>query len=618
MAACGVVIACAFMVRRYDRHPASYPGLEIDERGVLGVSDAVRAPTPAAGQLSPEYRVDALRQLARSEQEPFDLLVIGGGATGCGAALDAASRGLRTALVEQRDLSSGTSSRSSKLVHGGLRYLEQLRFGLVREALRERELLLTRLAPHLVHPVSFLYPLRHPGWERPYVGAGIALYDVLGGARGSLPRHRHLSRTAALELAPALAPHALTGGIRYFDAQMDDARLAVAIARTAAAEGATVTTGTAVVGLLREGERVVGALVRDEETGEVLDVRARAVLACVGVWTDELRALLGGAPGPAPLTVRASKGVHLVVPRAAIDSTTGLILRTERSVLVVVPWEEHWIVGTTDTPWEGDRAEPAATSTDVDYLLQQVNPVLARPLTREDVVGVYAGLRPLADTTGGRGDTTKVSREHVVAALAPGLTAIAGGKWTTYRVMAADAVELAVASGTGDRGTLPPSRTADLPLLGATGRGEVRDDAPALAARLGLPAGLVLRLAERYGGLAGEVLGLIGAQPGLARPLRGAPGHVAAEVVHACRYAGARHLDDVLDRRLRRSLVDPDVVDDTAEHVAELMAGALGWEQGRRDAELGHYRAAVAAFREATTRAAARPLQRTRRLTGLL
>ena len=546
----------------------------------------------ARGRLGPAARSEAMRALGRDE---FDLLVIGGGATGCGAALDAASRGLRTGLVEQRDLAAGTSSRSSKLVHGGLRYLEQLQFGLVREALRERELLLSRLAPHLVRPVSFLYPLRHRVWERPYVGAGVALYDVLGGARGSLPRHRHLSRTAALRLAPSLSPTALTGGIRYFDAQMDDARLAVAIARTAAASGATLATGAAVTGLLREGGRVVGARVRDEETGALVDVRARAVLACVGVWTERLYAMLG-ADGASPLRVRASKGVHVTVPRAAIDSRTGLILRTERSVLFVIPWEEHWIVGTTDTPWEGDLAEPAATAADVDYLLEQVNSVLVRPLSRADIVGVYAGLRPLVDASEGLGDTARVRREHVVAELAPGLTAIAGGKWTTYRVMAADAVEAAVPGG-----GLPPSRTADLPLVGAADLQALRARLPELARERGLPLELVTVLVERYGSLAYEVLALLDEQPGLGAPLRGAEGHVAAEVVHACRHDGARHLDDVLDRRLRLSLVDAGVADDTAEHVAALMAADLGWHDQRHLWELDDYRARARAFRDAAT-----------------
>ena len=544
----------------------------------------------AAGRLGPAERAAAMLTLGRDE---FDLLVIGGGATGCGAALDAASRGLRTALVEQRDLAAGTSSRSSKLVHGGLRYLEQLQFGLVREALRERELLLSRLAPHLVRPVSFLYPLRHRVWERPYVGAGVAIYDVLGGARGSLPRHRHLSRAAALRLAPSLAPAALTGGIRYFDAQMDDARLAVAVARTAARHGATVTTGTTVTGLLRTDGRVRGAVVRDEETGAEVPVRARAVLACVGVWTDRLHALLGDG-GPSPLRVRASKGVHVTVPRAAIDSTTGLILRTERSVLFVIPWEEHWIVGTTDTPWEGDLAEPAATAADLDYLLGQVNSVLVRPLSRADVVGVYAGLRPLVDASELQRDTARVSREHVVAELAPGLTAIAGGKWTTYRVMAADAVEAALA---GER--LPASRTAELPLVGAADLQALRAGLPELARESRLPLDLVTALVERYGSLAHEVLALLAERPELATPLRGAETQVAAEVVHACRRDGARHLDDVLDRRLRLSLVDAGVADDTAEHVAALMASALGWDDQRHRRELADYRARVAASRAA-------------------
>ncbi|WP_035273969.1 glycerol-3-phosphate dehydrogenase/oxidase, partial [Actinoalloteichus caeruleus] len=380
------------------------------------------------GALSPAERD---RSWSRLGDEDFDVVVIGGGVTGAGVALDAATRGLRVALVEARDLASGTSSRSSKLFHGGLRYLEQLEFGLVREALRERELMLTRLAPHLVKPVSFLYPLSHRVWERPYTAAGLLLYDTMGGAR-SVPGQKHLTRAGALRLFPALRRDALIGGIRYYDAQSDDARHTMTLARTAAQYGAVVRTSTQVTGFVREADRVAGVHVRDVESGAETSVTANVVINCAGVWTDELQRLSGSR---GRFRVEASKGVHIVVPRDRIVAESGLILRTEKSVLFVIPWRNHWIIGTTDTEWNLDLAHPAATRADIDYILEHVNSVLATPLTHDDIEGVYAGLRPLL--AGESEDTSKLSREHAVARPAPGLIAIAGGKYTTYRVMAA-------------------------------------------------------------------------------------------------------------------------------------------------------------------------------------
>ncbi len=406
-------------------------------------------------RLDPAYRDTAWQRLGA---RPFDVLVVGGGVTGTGAALDAATRGLSVALVEARDFASGTSSRSSKLFHGGLRYLEQFNFGLVREALHERELMLTRIAPHLVKPVSFLYPLTHRFWERPYVSAGMTLYDSMGGAR-SVPRHRHLTRGGALRLAPALKRTALTGALLYYDAQADDARHTLTVARTAATYGATVLSSAAVVSLDRAGERIVGARVRNIETGEEVDVRASVVVNCTGVWTDEIQTLAGGR---GRFHVRASKGVHIVVPRDRINSETGMILRTETSVLFVIPWNTHWIVGTTDTDWRLHKAHPAASRADIDYILDHVNEVLAVPLTHDDIQGVYAGLRPLL--AGESETSSQLSREHAVARPQPGLISIAGGKYTTYRVMAADAIDAAVQDVGGAQ---PPSVTEHIPLVGA-------------------------------------------------------------------------------------------------------------------------------------------------------
>ena len=369
------------------------------------------------------------------------MLVVGGGIVGAGTALDAATRGLATGLVEQRDLASGTSSRSSKLIHGGLRYLEMFDFGLVREALEERGLLLTRLAPHLVRPVPFLYPLHHT-WQRPYIGAGLLLYDgmaMAGKYDMGVPRHAHLFRKGVARIAPDLRTEDLKGAIRYYDAQVDDARLVLAVARTAASHGAHVATRTRAVGFLREGERVVGVRAVDLESGRELEVRAKVVVNAAGVWTDEIQEMIGGRGA---LNVQASKGIHLVVPRDRIRSEAGLIARTETSVLFVIPWGAHWIIGTTDTDWNLDKAHPAASRADIDYLLTHVNTLLREPLDHDDVVGVYAGLRPLV--RGAREPTSRISREHTVVAPVPGLVMIAGGKLTTYRVMAKDAVDVAV------------------------------------------------------------------------------------------------------------------------------------------------------------------------------
>jgi glycerol-3-phosphate dehydrogenase len=540
--------------------------------------------------LSPAAREAALTTLAEQE---LDVLVVGGGVVGAGTALDAVTRGLTTGLVEQRDFASGTSSRSSKLIHGGLRYLEMLDFGLVREALEERGLLLTRLAPHLVRPVPFLYPLTHHAWERPYVGAGLALYDAMAMAGKydmGVPRHRHLTRRGALRLAPDLRPDALTGAIRYYDAQVDDARLVVTIARTAAGHGAHVASRTKVVGFLREGERVTGARAVDLETGCEITIRARVVVNAAGVWTNDIQELVGGRGA---LSVQASKGIHLVVPRDRIRFETGLIMRTETSVLFVIPWGRHWIIGTTDTPWDLDKAHPAASRTDIDYLLGQVNTVLREPLGHEDVEGVYAGLRPLA--TGESEPTSRISREHTVVAPVPGLVMIAGGKLTTYRIMARDAVNAAVHSL---HANVPASVTDVVRLAGADGFETRTNQKAALARAAGLHEARLDHLLGRFGGLVDEVLALIAERPDLREPLEGTEDYLRAEVVYAVTHEGARHLDDVLTRRTRISIETFDRGVTAARPAAVLMAGALGWDQARLDDEVDHYLRRVEAERQ--------------------
>jgi len=550
---------------------------------------AAADPARATTRLGPAERAAALEALASTE---LQVLVVGGGVVGAGVALDAVTRGLTTGLVEARDFGSGTSSRSSKLIHGGLRYLEQLNVGLVREALSERALLLQRIAPHLVHPVSFLFPFTHHVWERAYVGAGVTAYDTLGFSMGQtrgLPGHRQLTRRSALRLAPALNRKALTGALVYWDAQVDDARYVVTLVRTAASFGAHAASRTQVTGFLREGERVTGVRATDLETGNEVEIRAQQIVNATGVWTDEIQEMVGGR---GTINVRASKGVHLVVPRDRIHSSTGIILRTPVSVLFVIPWGRHWIIGTTDTDWSLDRAHPAASRADIDYVLGQLNKILSVPLTRDDVEGVYAGLRPLL--AGESESTSKLSREHTVAHPVPGLVMIAGGKYTTYRLMARDAVD-AVAHGLD--GKVAPSCTDSVPLAGADGFIALWNSRHALARSSGLHVARIEHLLHRYGSMIGEVLALIAADPGLGKPLAGSDDYLRAEIVYAVSHEGARHLDDVLARRTHVTIETWDRGLSAAEDAAGLMAGPMKWRPRQVARELANYRVRVEAER---------------------
>lgn len=537
--------------------------------------------TSAVRQLGPEQRAQALDDLESTE---FDILVVGAGVVGAGAALDAATRGLRVALVEARDYASGTSSRSSKLIHGGLRYLEQLEFGLVREALRERSLILDRLSPHLAQPVPFIYPLRHRGWERLYVGSGIALYDILGGRRG-VPTHKHLSRATARKLFPGLRKDALVGAIRYYDGQVDDARHTMMIVRTARLYGATCASSAPIVDFRRDGERVVGAVVRDLESGRDIEVHAKQTINASGVWTDNIQRMLGVSN----LSVRVSKGVHLVVPQDRIDGTVGIISRTDKSVLFIVPWGHHWIIGTTDTEWHLDLAHPAASRSDIDYLLRQVNHLVRTPLTHDDICGVYVGLRPLL--SGDSDTTSQLSREHAVVTPVSGLTMIAGGKYTTYRVMAKDVVDAAVSA----LGTAAPCVTDQVPIIGAEGFAALWNARARLAADSDLPVERIEHLLRRYGTLVHELLAVIAEAPYLAEPLEGAPTYLRVEIQYAASHEGALHLDDVLARRTRISIDTPDRGACAAEEVAQLVAPVLGWTSEDAAREVADYEARVAA-----------------------
>ncbi|MGV0813141.1 glycerol-3-phosphate dehydrogenase/oxidase [Mycolicibacterium boenickei] len=551
------------------------------------MTDPISAPGDGQTFLGPQQRAQAWQRLG---SEQFDVVVIGGGVVGAGAALDAATRGLKVALVEARDFASGTSSRSSKMFHGGLRYLEQLEFGLVREALYERELSLTTLAPHLVKPLPFLFPLTNRWWERPYVAAGIFLYDQLGGAK-SVPAQKHLTKSGALRLAPGLKRSSLIGGIRYYDTVVDDARHTMTVARTAAHYGAVVRSSSQVVSLLREGDRVVGVTLRDSEDGASTELRGHVVVNATGVWTDEIQAL---SKERGRFRVRASKGVHIVVPRDRVVSEVAIILRTEKSVLFVIPWGTHWIIGTTDTDWNLDLAHPAATKADIDYILGHVNTVLATPLTHDDIDGVYAGLRPLL--AGESEETSKLSREHAVAVPSPGLVAIAGGKYTTYRVMAADAID---AAAEFIPARVAPSITEKVPLMGADGYFALINQTEFVGKHYGLHPYRVRHLLDRYGSLIGEVLKMAGdpdgPRPDLLEPITDAPVYLKVEAYYAAAAEGALHLEDILARRTRIAIEYPHRGVDCAREVAEVVAPVLGWSAEDVDREVATYIARVEA-----------------------
>jgi len=532
-----------------------------------------------SSQLNPDQRDAALKSLTT---KIFDVLVIGGGVTGVGAALDAASRGLKVALVDASDIASGTSSRSSKLIHGGLRYLEQYDFKLVREALHERELMVSSLAPHLVKPLAFLYPLHEKVRERTYVGAGLALYDALRGFQRALPGHKHISQKKIAEIAPSLRPDLVTGAIKYFDAQVDDARHTMMIARTAARHGAVIATNIRVESLIREGKRVLGVKARDIESGKLITIKATATVMCAGIWSDELHDSFDLKPG---YNVTMSKGVHIVLPKKAIQSKEGIILKTELSVLFLIPWANKWIVGTTDTPYTADRRSPLAEREDVEYIIKEANKVLKPKLKIEDVIGVYAGLRPLVANKKGSA-TTKLSREHTVDRSAPGFVSIAGGKYTTYRVMGKDVIDLA---GIELRRIIPESVTEKLPIVGADGYFALVQQAERIAEESGLSADSVIHLLNRYGSLISEVLEVIKEDPKLAKPLTKDLPYLKSEIYYAASHEGARSVDDVISRRTRLAFEAPNSAIDLANDVATIIAPVLGWTPKQKKDSVNAY-----------------------------
>ncbi len=524
--------------------------------------------------------------LARLADERWDLLVVGGGITGAGILLDAASRGLRAALVERDDLAVGTSSRSSRLIHGGLRYLEQFRIGLVREALAERHRLL-RLAPHLVRIEPFLFPLYGGPLTRPFFDAGLTLYDLLGaGADGG--RHRHLSVAEALDATPSLRRAGLRGAFVYHDGQEDDARYTLAVARTARAAGGLPVTRVSATGPLEEGGRICGIHARDELTGTAFTIAAGHVIDATGVWS-------GRPDGPFPVPVgaapvRPSRGTHIVVARERIQSRHGLTLRIPGRVCFLVPWPDHWVIGTTDLDDDGPADRPVPTAAEIDTILGNVNATLDVGLSRADILGAYSGLRPLAADPGGKpGSTVKASREHRIRTDPSGLVRIGGGKYTTYRVMAAQTVDVALER---EAATARPSATADLPMLGAAPLADLARLAGRIAAESGLDRVVAERLVARHGTEASDVVAL-GGELDLLRPIGSGIVHLEVEVVRAVRDEAALGLDDVLARRTRLAQELPDRGASIAPRIAELVGRELGWSEADRAREIAAYLASA-------------------------
>ncbi len=550
----------------------------------------------SATALNPTSRAAALRRLAAEE---LDVLVVGGGVTGAGIALDAVTRGLRVGIVEAQDWASGTSSRSSKLIHGGLRYLQALDFKLVNEALHERELLLDSLAPHLAKPVSFLYPLTKKFVERPYVAAGITLYDVMArlGAKATSPFHKHYTLAGVQKLFPDVKPDVMVGAIRYWDGRVDDSRLTLTLIRTAVEYGALAANRVRVTDFVKTNGRVSGAEVTDLETGEAFTIRAKHVIAAAGVWTEATQDLAEAQGG---LKVLASKGIHIVVPKDRLNGEVGFILQTEKSVLFIIPWERYWVIGTTDTPYHQDFTHPVASQADIDYVIDHANVVLQKPLTRDDVIGTWAGLRPLLQpaTKGDGTASTKVSREHTVTEAAPGLVTIAGGKLTTYRVMAQDAADFAL----GEAGAKArPSQTKHTPLMGAAGYRARSAQADTQGREFGWDGTRVRHLLDRYGSEINTLIAQCREQADLAQPAEHAPDYLRAEFAYGCTHEGALHLEDLLVNRTRLTYEIADSGLAALPEIAEIAAEKLGWDDARRAAEIAAYTARVEAEQDAAS-----------------
>jgi glycerol-3-phosphate dehydrogenase len=548
--------------------------------------------------------LDALRSAGTTEGEPFDVLVIGGGITGVGVALDAAARGLRTALVERDDFASGTSSKSSKMVHGGLRYLQNGDVRLVYEALRERRRLM-RNAPHLVEVLPFMIPiLTKDGVVSKKIakalGSAMWMYDLTGGWRiGRL--HQRVSGEEAARHFPTTHVDKLSAGYVYYDAGADDARLTLAVARTAAEHGAVLVNRCGVVAITTDAAGAATGVTVDAD-GERIHVPARCIVNAAGVWADEVRALDEGAD---PHSIRPAKGVHVTIPWAKVRNDIAVIIpvRSDKRSLFIVPWGEqpdgtfrHAYVGTTDTDSDEPLDDPQCTGDDIDYVLTALDEALTETVTRDDITGVWAGMRPLvrsASAEGADAKTADLSRRHQVAVSDSGVVRVNGGKLTTYRAMAEDTVDVVVRRLDAPRRTRRPA-TRRLSLFGATRRADAERGTPAA------------HLQRRFGRHADEVRALVAFDPSLGEPLVAGQPYIGAEAVYAARHEMATTLDDVLVRRTRAHLFDRPATLAAAPAVAELLAGELGWDAAETRRQLDRYRDLCRAEESAARRSLAR------------
>src|SRR5580704_7948673 len=497
-------------------------------------------------------RRDEMLRKIRERKEPWDIAVIGGGATGVGVAVDAASRGLDVVLVEAHDFGKGTSSRSTKLVHGGVRYLEQGNVPLVMSALKERGLL-RQNAPHLVHDLAFVVP-NYSWWEAPFYGIGLKLYDLLAGKYG-FGTSKLLTKEETLERLPALEPEELRGGVVYYDGQFDDARLLIHLAMTASDHGAVLLNYCPATGLLRgEDGYVNGVIARDAETHEELRIPARIVVNATGVFTDSVRRMADPA---AETLVVTSQGIHLVFDRSFLRGDTALMVprTSDGRVLFVIPWHGHTVAGTTDTPLDAPSLEPRALDEEIDFILETAARYLSRPPRREDILAVYAGLRPLVK---GEGKTSALSRDHVIHVDTSGLLTITGGKWTTYRAMAEDCVNHAI--------TLGKLSDIDCPTKDLRIHGYLQNSSS-------------LGSLDVYGADAEKIRRLAQATPALAAQLHPDLPYIAAEVVWAAREEMARSVEDVLARHTRALFLNANAAIAMAAPVARLLAAELGRDE---------------------------------------
>ena len=517
---------------------------------------------------------ETMLRTIREHSQPWDIAVIGGGATGMGVAVDAASRGLDVVLVEAHDFGKGTSSRSTKLVHGGVRYLEQGNVPLVMSALKERGLM-RQNAPHLVHDLAFVVP-NYSWWEAPFYGIGLKLYDLLAGKYG-FGQSKLLSKEETLERLPALEPEELRGGVVYYDGQFDDARLLIHLAMTAADHGAAVVNYCPATALLRDDEGYVdGLTARDEETGEEFTIRARIVVNATGVFTDSIRRMADAEAEPLVVT---SQGIHLVFDRSFLKSDTALMVprTSDGRVLFVIPWHGHAVAGTTDTPIDAPSLEPRALDEEIEFILETAGRYLTRPPTRADVLSVYVGLRPLVK---GDGKTSALSRDHIIHVDTTGLLTITGGKWTTYRHMAEDCVDHCITLG---RLRDEPCRTRNLRIHGYAESSTGCDGSEIEGWRTGGDALMV------YGADAEAICKLAKEDPALGEQLDADLPYTAAEIVWGAREEMSRSVEDALARRTRALFLNAKSATAMAPAVARLLARELGRDDSWIEAQVNEF-----------------------------